>query len=351
MRKLFFVGGFTGFIELALFGSLGMCGKVVDGIELGDDEFFIPMDEFLIVPDLPVDGLEIMGLDGFPRDTVFRGERDFLCIEASVVRVPDPLLMDEGRGFLDAPTFLLELFFFFLEVMDLIEETFQGNFDWCIFQRAGALVGTVAVLVETIAMLNHDGLSVQGSGAVDAEAVRAGSNPLPDGELFLRNGAFGFLDRTDAGARMALHLTHGISEFLPVLQKNVEVFVGVQRVIFGWECQHLFDVGRKCREVWGMPIEGAYTPMTAQAGIHKESVFLLLKCIGKDMYGAVFPCGVLILVDDLLIVEVADEVREVFMDLILLFRSEWRHGIEVQVIFKLEHGLPSPSMRYILWNG
>ena len=133
MRELFFIGGFTGFIELALFGSLGMCGKVVDGIELGDDEFFIPMDEFLVVPDLPVDGLEIMGLGGFPRDAIFRGERDLLCIEASVVRVPDPLLMDEGRGFLDAPAFLLELFLFFLEVMNLVEEAFQGNFDRCIF--------------------------------------------------------------------------------------------------------------------------------------------------------------------------------------------------------------------------
>lgn len=348
MRELFFVGGFTGFIELALFGSLGMCGKVVDGIELGDDEFFIPMDEFLVVPDLPIDGLEIIRLDGLPCDAIFRGERDLLCIEASVVRVPDPLLMDEGRGLLDAPALLLELLLFFLEVMNLIEETFQGNFDWCIFQRAGALVGTVAVLVETVAMLDHDGLAVQGSGTVDTKAVRAGPNPLPDGELFLRDGAFGFLDGTDARTRMALHLAHGISEFLPVLQGDIEVFVGVQRVIFGWECQHLFDVGRKCRKVRGMPIEGAYTPMTAQAGIHEESVFLLLNCIGEDVYDAVFPCGVLILVDDLLIVEVADEVREVFMDLILLFRPEWWHGIEVQVIFKLEHGLPSPSMRYIL---
>lgn len=133
MRELFFVGGFTGFIELALFGSLGMCGKVVDGIELGDDEFFIPMDEFLVVPDFPVDGLEIMGLDGLPCDAVFRGERDFFRIEASVVRVPDSLLMDEGRGLLDAPALLLELFLFFLEVMNLVEEAFQGNFDRCIF--------------------------------------------------------------------------------------------------------------------------------------------------------------------------------------------------------------------------
>lgn len=350
MRELFFVGGFTGFIELTLFGSLGMCGKVVDGIELGDDEFFIPMDEFLVVPDLSVDGLEIMGLDGLPCDAVFRGERDLLCIEASVVRVPDPLLMDERRGFLDAPALLLELLLFFLEVMDLIEETFQGNFDRCIFQRAGALVGAVAVLVETVAMLNHDGLAVQGSGAVDTKAVRAGPNPLPDGELFLRDGAFGFLDGTDARARMALHLAHSISEFLPVLQGDIEIFVGVQRVIFGWECQHLFDVGRKRREIRGMPIEGAYTPMTAQAGIHEESVFLLLECISEDVYSAVFPCGILILVYDLLIVEVADEVREILMDLILLFRPEWRHGIEVQVIFKLEHGLPSPSIRYTLWN-
>ena len=127
MSKFFFVGGFTGFIELTLFGSLGMCGKVIDGIELGDDEFFIPMDEFLVVPNLSVDGLEIMGLDGLPCDAVFRGERNLLCIEASVVRVPDPLLMDECRGLLDAPAFLLEPFLFFLEVMNLVKETFQGT--------------------------------------------------------------------------------------------------------------------------------------------------------------------------------------------------------------------------------
>ena len=106
-----------------------MCGKVIDGVELGDDEFLIPMDEFLIVPDFPVDGLEVMGLDGFPGDAVFGSKRNFLGVEASMMRIPDPFLMDERRGILDTPALLLELFFFFLKVMDLVEEPFQGKFN------------------------------------------------------------------------------------------------------------------------------------------------------------------------------------------------------------------------------
>ena len=87
------------------------------------------MDEFLIVPDFPVDGLEVMGLDGFPSDAVFWSKRNLLGVEASMMRNPDPFLMDERRGILDTPAILFELFFFFLKVIDLVKEPFQGKFN------------------------------------------------------------------------------------------------------------------------------------------------------------------------------------------------------------------------------
>lgn len=86
-------------------------------------------------------------------------------------------------------------------------------------------------------MRNHDGLAIHGSGAVDTEATRAGSNALTDIKPFLRDDPPSFLDGTDARTCMTLHSTHGISEFLPVLQESIEIFIGVQHVIFSRQCQ------------------------------------------------------------------------------------------------------------------
>ena len=86
-------------------------------------------------------------------------------------------------------------------------------------------------------MRNHDGLAIYGSGAVDTETARAGSNALTDIKPFLRDDSPSFLDGTDARTCMALHSTHGISEFLPVLQESIEIFIGMQHVIFGRKCQ------------------------------------------------------------------------------------------------------------------
>ena len=94
-----------------------------------------------------------------------------------------------------------------------------------------------------------------------------------------------------------------------------------------------------------MAIECPYTSMATQARIHKECILLLLECIGEYMQGTVFPSCIFTLVDNLLIIEIAKKIREIFMELVLLFWTKWWHGIEIQVIFKLEHELSSPSIR------